>query len=163
MVTALLVGLVVGFVMVMPPGPMAMAGMGQALAGRAREGVALVLGAAAMDGGCALLAAYASSALVGALWDRMLHHAWTLLVFQGGCILMLGVVGLHYCRSSRHGGAARAPPEARVATRGAMCPVLRGVRLALISLASPTFLPSLIFALGLLQHRALLGPLVSDT
>src|SRR5881398_1048563 len=101
MVTALLVGLVVGFVMVMPPGPMAMACMRQALAGRAREGVALVLGAAAMDSGC------------------------TLLVFQGGCILMLVVVGLHYCRSSRHGGAARARPEARVETRGDMSPVLR--------------------------------------
>jgi threonine/homoserine/homoserine lactone efflux protein len=34
MVTALLVGLVVGFVMVMPPGPIAMACMRQALAGR---------------------------------------------------------------------------------------------------------------------------------
>jgi len=162
MVTALLVGLVVGFVMVMPPGPMAMACMRQALAGRAREGVALVLGAAAMDSGCALLAAYASSALVGALWDRMLHHAWTLLVFQGGCILMLVVVGLHYCRSSRHGGAARARPEARVETRGDMSPVLRGVLLALTSLASPTFLPSLIFVLSLLQVRGWVGHEVGD-
>jgi hypothetical protein len=103
MVTALLVGLVVGFVMVMPPGPMAMACMRQALAGQAREGVALVLGAAAMDSGCALLAAYASSALVGALWDRMLPRLDP-AGLSGGCILML-VVGLHYCRSSRHGGA----------------------------------------------------------
>src|SRR5436190_13893424 len=84
MVTALLVGLVVGFVLVMPPGPIAMAGMRQALAGQTREGLALVLGAAVMDSGYALLAAFASSALVEALWDMMLHHAWTLLAFQGG-------------------------------------------------------------------------------
>ena len=41
MVTALLVGLVVGFVLAMPPGPIAMACVQQGLAGQAREGVAL--------------------------------------------------------------------------------------------------------------------------
>ena len=84
MVTALLVGLVVGFVMVMPPGPIAMACMRQALAGHTKEGWALGLGAAVMDSGYALLAAFASSALVEALWDMMMHHAWALLAFQGG-------------------------------------------------------------------------------
>jgi threonine/homoserine/homoserine lactone efflux protein len=74
MVTALLVGLVAGFVMVMPPGPIAMACMRQALAGQAREGVALVLGVAAMDSGSALLAAFASSALFRALWGMLM---WT--------------------------------------------------------------------------------------
>ena len=39
MVTALLVGLVVGFVLVMPPGPIAMACMRQALGGQTREGL----------------------------------------------------------------------------------------------------------------------------
>jgi threonine/homoserine/homoserine lactone efflux protein len=36
MVTALLIGLVAGFVMVMPPGPIALACIRQALAGRSR-------------------------------------------------------------------------------------------------------------------------------
>jgi threonine/homoserine/homoserine lactone efflux protein len=84
MVTALLVGLVVGFVMVMPPGPIAMACMRQALARQAREDVALVLGVAVMDSGYALLAACASSALFGTLWGMLMHHAWALLAFQGG-------------------------------------------------------------------------------
>jgi threonine/homoserine/homoserine lactone efflux protein len=162
MVTALLAGLVVGFVMVMPPGPMAMACMRQALAGQTREGLALVLGAAVMDSGYALLAAFASSALVEALWDMMMHHAWTLLAFQGGCILVLVVLGLHYCRSSRHRGATRARPEARVDTRGDVSPALRGVLLALTSLASPTFLPSLIFVMSLLQVRGWVGHAVGD-
>ena len=47
MMTALLVGLVVGFVLAIPPGPIAMACIHQALAGQVREGVALVLGASA--------------------------------------------------------------------------------------------------------------------
>ena len=157
MVTALLVGLVVGFVMVMPPGPIAMACMRQALAGQAREGLALVLGVAAMDIGYALLAAFASSALVEALWDMMMHHAWALLAFQGGCIVVLVVVGLHYCRSSRHGGAARARPEARGRLRSDVSPALSGVLLALTNLANPLFLPSLIFVMSLLQVRGWVG------
>jgi threonine/homoserine/homoserine lactone efflux protein len=162
MVTALLVGLVVGFVMVMPPGPIAMACMRQALAGQTKEGLALVLGAAVMDSGYALLAAFASSALVEALWDMMMHHAWALLAFQGGCIVVLVVVGLHYCRSSRHGGAARARPEARGRLRGDVSPALSGVLLALTNLANPLFLPSLIFVMSLLQVRGWVGHAVGD-
>ena len=162
MVTALLVGLVVGFVMVMPPGPIAMACMRQALAGQTKEGLALGLGAAVMDSGYALLAAFASSALVEALWDMMMHHAWALLAFQGGCIVVLVVVGLHYCRSSRHGGAARARPEARGRLHGDVSPALSGVLLALTNLANPMFLPSLIFVMSLLQVRGWVGHAVGD-
>jgi threonine/homoserine/homoserine lactone efflux protein len=157
MMTALLVGLVVGFVLAMPPGPIAMACIHQALAGQAREGVALVLGASAMDIVYALLAACASSALVGALWGMVLHHAWALLAFQGGCIVVLVVLGLRSCRSTTHGDAARARPEARSRPRGDASPYLRGVLIALTNLASPTFLPSLIFAMSLLQVRGWVG------
>ena len=43
-----------------------------------------------------------------------------------------------------------------------LSPVLRGVLLALTSLASPTFLPSLIFVLSLLQVRGWVGHEVGD-
>jgi hypothetical protein len=92
----------------------------------------------------------------------MRHHAWALLAFQGGCIVVLGVVGLHYCRSSRHGGAARARPEARGRLRGDMSPALSGVLLALMNLANPMFLPSLIFVMSLLQVRGWVGHAVGD-
>src|SRR6266571_2470257 len=128
MVTALLVGLVVGFVLAMPPGPIAIACLRQALAGQAREGLALALSASAMDIGYALLAAFASSALVGALRGLVTDNAWYLLAFQGGCIVVLVVLGLRYCRPT-------------------------GVLIALTNLASPTFLPSLIFAMSLLHAR----------
>src|SRR5256885_451221 len=48
MMTALLVGLVVGFILAMPPGPIAMACIHQALAGQAREGVGHAVGAHVM-------------------------------------------------------------------------------------------------------------------
>jgi threonine/homoserine/homoserine lactone efflux protein len=162
MATALLGGLVVGFVMVMPPGPIAMACMRQALARQAREDVALVLGVAVMDSGYALLAACASSALFGTLWGMLMHHAWALLAFQGGCIAVLVGFGLHYCRSSMDGGAVRVRREARGHLRGDMSPAWSGVLLALTSLANPAFLPSLIFTIGLLQVRGWVGHEVGD-
>ena len=162
MVTALLVGLVVGFVLAIPPGPIAMACVQQGLAGQAREGLALVLGASAMDIVYALLAAFASSALVEALWGLVLHHAWALLAFQGGCIVVLVVLGLRYCRSTTPGDAARARPEAQDRPRGDASPYLHGVLIALTNLASPTFLPSLIFAMSLLHVRGWVGHAVGD-
>jgi threonine/homoserine/homoserine lactone efflux protein len=138
MVTALLVGLVVGFVLAIPPGPIALACLHQALAGQARQGVALVLGASAMDIGYALLA------------------------FQGGCIVVLVVLGVRSCRSITPGDAARAQPEAWGRPRDNASPYLRGVLIALTNLASSTFLPSLIFTMSLLHIRGWVGDAVGD-
>jgi threonine/homoserine/homoserine lactone efflux protein len=110
MVTALCVGLVVGFVLAIPPGPITLACLRQALAGQTREGVALALAASAMDIVYALLAAMASSALVGALRDIATGNAWYLLAFQGGCIVVLVVLGLHYWRPTTPAGT-RPPGE----------------------------------------------------
>ena len=125
-------------------------------------GVALVLGASAMDIGYALLAASASSALVGALWGLVLHHAWALLAFQGGCIVVLVVLGLRSCRSTTPADAARARAEAWGRPRDDASPYLRGVLIALTNLASPTFLPSLIFTMSLLHVRGWAGDTVGD-
>ena len=162
MVTALLVGLVVGFLLAIPPGPIALACLQKALAGQAREGVALVLGASAMDIVYALLAAGASSALVGALWGLVLHHAWALLALQGGCIVVLVVLGLRSCRSTTPADTARARQEARGRLRDDASPYLRGGLIALTNLASPTFLPSLIFAMSLLHVRGWVGDAVGE-
>src|SRR5438094_524934 len=108
MVTALLLGLVVGFVLAMPPGPIAVACIRQALAGQARDALALAIGASAMDIVYALLAAGASAALVGSLGAMVTENAWLLLALQGGCIVVLAVLGLYYVRTTTHGGDVRA-------------------------------------------------------
>src|SRR4029453_12741111 len=112
MVTALLVGLVVGFVLAIPPGPIAIACLSQALA----------LSASAMDIGYALLAAFASSALVGALRGLVTDNAWYLLAFQGGvswCWLCLA------CTTAGPQGSQDVPGRksrtARVTTRLRIC------------------------------------------
>jgi threonine/homoserine/homoserine lactone efflux protein len=157
MITALCVGLVVGFVLAIPPGPITIACLRQALAGQTREGVALALAASAMDIVYALLAALASSALVGALRDIVTGNAWYLLAFQGGCIVVLVVLGLHYWRPTTPAGAGPHGPEEPERPRGDASPYLRGVLIALTNLASPTFLPTLIFTMSLLHARGWVG------
>jgi arginine exporter protein ArgO len=124
MVMSLLVGLVVGFVLAIPPGPITIACIRQALAGKTRDGVALALAASAMDIVYALLAACASSALFAALRDMVTGNAWSLLAFQGGSIVVLVVLGLHYCRPTPP--AVAGPPwqeerERPPATRPPLC------------------------------------------
>jgi threonine/homoserine/homoserine lactone efflux protein len=157
MLTALLVGLVVGFVLAIPPGPLAMACVHQGLAGQTRAGVALALGAAAMDSVYALLAAFASSALVGALWGLVLHHAWARLAFQGGSIVVLVVMGLRYCFTTLPGEATPVQPEVRGRPLGEASPAVRGVLIALTNLASPTFLPSLIVVMSFVHVHGWVG------
>jgi threonine/homoserine/homoserine lactone efflux protein len=161
MVTALLVGLVVGFVLAIPPGPIAIACLSQALAGQARASLALALSASALDIGYALLAAFASSALVGALRGLVTDNAWYLLAFQGGCIVVLVVLGLCYCRPPGVAGRPR-QEERDDRTLDDASPYLRGVLIALTNLASPTFLPSLIFTMSLLHARGWVGHDVGD-
>src|SRR4029434_2830778 len=111
MITALCVGLVVGFVLAMPPGPITIACLRQALAGQTRKGVALALAASAMDIVYALLAAVASSGLVGTLRDILTGNAWYLLAFQGGCVVVLVVLGLHDWLPTPPAGGARPSPQ----------------------------------------------------
>jgi threonine/homoserine/homoserine lactone efflux protein len=161
MVTALLVGLVVGFVLAMPPGPIAVACIRQALAGQARYALALAIGASAMDIVYALLAAGASSALLVSLGAMVTDNAWSLLALQVGCIVVLAVLGLHYVRTTTHRVDARAwqekAQEERARPHGLSSPYLIGVLIALTNLASPTFLPSLIFVMGFVHARGWVG------
>ena len=108
----------VGFVMVMPPGPIAMACMRQPLRGQTKEA-----GPGARGGGdgwlCAAGRVCGPSALVEGLGRDDAPRLGLCWPFRG-CIVVLVVVGLHHCRSSRHRGAAR-PAEARAAC-ARMCP-----------------------------------------
>jgi threonine/homoserine/homoserine lactone efflux protein len=157
MVRALLVGLVVGFVLAMPPGPIALACIRQVLAGHERDGVALAIGASTMDVVYALIAAWASSALVVSLQGVATNHAWTLIAFQAGCVVVLAVFGLHYLRGTPREVATHARQEVAQAAQarrlGSSSPYLLGVLLALPNLASPTFLPALIFIMGVVHAR----------
>jgi len=162
MVTAWLVGLGLGLVLAIPPGPIAIAILRQALAGQTRAGVAMALGAAAMDSVSACIAGWASSALVESLPGTMRDHAWGLLAVQSGCIVVLVGCGLRYLRTPAREVAAHARQEAQARTRSAASPSLLGVLLALSALANPTFLPTLLFLTGVVQARGWVGTDVGE-
>ena len=157
MVTALLVGLGLGFVVAIPPGPIAIAILRQALAGQARAGVTMALGASAMDMVSACIAGWASSALVASLQRTVQDHAWGLLAMQGGGIIVLVGCGLRYLWTPAREVAAQARQEAQARTRSAASPALLGVLLALAALANPTFLPTVLFLTGVVQARGWVG------
>lgn len=165
MLTSLLAGLVVGFVLAIPPGPIAVACIRQALDGHERSGVQLALGASAMDIVYALIAAFASSALFVSLRGMVTDNAWYVLAFQVGCIVALVVLGLRYFRPTTHRVEASTRQGEAQAERarklGYSSSYLIGVLIALTNLASPTFLPSLIFAMSFLHARGLVGHDVS--
>jgi putative LysE/RhtB family amino acid efflux pump len=153
MVTAWLVGLGLGLVLAIPPGPIAIAILRQALAGQARAGVAMALGAAAMDSVSACIAGWASSALVVSLQSTIRDHTWGLLAVQGGGIVVLVGCGLRYLRTPAREVAAQARQEAQARTRSAASPTLLGVLLALAALTNPTFL----FLTSVVQARGWVG------
>jgi threonine/homoserine/homoserine lactone efflux protein len=157
MMTALLVGLVLGCVLAIPPGPIAIAILRQALAGQVRAGVAMALGASAMDIIYACIVGWTSSALVESFQGTLRHHAWGLLAVQGVCIVVLVGCGLRYLRTPAREVAAHARQEAQARTRSAASPYVLGVLLALAALASPTFLPTFIFLTGVVQARGWVG------
>src|SRR5262249_55976305 len=154
---ALLGGLGLGFVLAIPPGPIAIAILRQALAGQARAGVTMALGAAAMDMVSACIAGWASSALVASFRRTVQDHAWGLLAMQGGGIIVLVGGGLRYLLTPAREVAAQARQEAQARTRSATSPALLGVLLALAALANPTFLPTVLFLTGVVQAQGWVG------
>ena len=81
MIAALGLGALLGFVMSIPPGPISIAVIKQGINGDTRAGGLIGLGAAGVDVLYALLAVFASSAIVGALETFFAGHPWYLLFF----------------------------------------------------------------------------------
>src|SRR5215204_4285984 len=100
MLTALVVGIVLGFGLSIPPGPIAVAVIKQALDGNYRNGTSIAAGAAIMDILYTLVAAFASSALVVALKDFIVGHQIILVGFQVVCIGVLVYLGLKYFKAT---------------------------------------------------------------
>ena len=69
MILTLLIGLVVGFVMSIPPGPISIAIIRQGIEGKSYRGSRVAIGAALIDVLYAFIAAVASSAIIGKVSD----------------------------------------------------------------------------------------------
>ncbi len=160
-----MVGLVVGFVLAIPPGPIGVAVVKQAVEHKFRAGGELALGASLMDGVYALAATFASSTIVSALGDAVTKNRAASLGFQIVCVVVLVVLAVRYLRAvpssapdSARIEAAELAQEARARRLGLARPIFVGLLIALTNLASPTFLPSLIFLSGYLHSAGWLPP-----
>lgn len=161
MVTALLVGLLVGLILAIPPGPIAVAVIKQALEGKFRASMEIAISAAGMDIIYSMIAAFASSALVIYLTNLLTAHLWVPLLLQVVCVIVLVVIGIRYLKSTSGDVVASEKKEMvqeeRARNLGYTSPFIVGILIALTNLASPTFLPSLIFITGYLHSNEWIG------
>lgn len=162
MLTALLAGVILGFVLSVPPGPIGVAVIKQALDGHYKNGLWTAVGAALMDVLYTLAAAFASSALVVALNDFIAAHQTVLVGFQVICIVVLVTLGLKYLKATTrevvHSAQQEIAQERKARRLGLSSPVLVGILIAVTNLASPTFIPSLLLFASMMRQKGYLGP-----
>jgi threonine/homoserine/homoserine lactone efflux protein len=156
MLTAFVVGVVVSFGMAILPGPIAIAVIKQALEGRYRDGVEIAVSASGMDVLYALIASFASSAIVASLMAAVLSREWLMLLFQIVCVVVLFVLGLRYYRATAKDAVETERKEELLEERARRMhlksPFVVGAMIAITNLASPSFLPTLLLIISYL-HR----------
>lgn len=162
MFTALLLGLLLGFTLSIPPGPLSLAFMKKAVGKQYREAMLVGTGAALMDVFYNLLAAFASSALVVWLSSFFLENRWVSVLFQVLCFLILIVLGIRYLMDKHDPKAERTiiererAQEERARKMGHGSPFFLGTLIAFTNLATPTFLPSMIAVISYLHAQGIL-------
>jgi threonine/homoserine/homoserine lactone efflux protein len=152
-----LLGIGGGFVLCIPPGPLAIAVTKHGVEGHFRPGLMLALGAALMDVVYILLSTFASSAIVLALQQLIKETVWFPLLFQIACIILLLFLGIRYStpeqreKATQQSEKAELAQEERARELGHATPFFVGILIAVTNLASPTFLPSMITFVGFLH------------
>lgn len=162
MVGSLLIGLVVGFGMSIPPGPISVAVIKQGVQGNFRTGLRIGIGASLIDCVYALIAAFASSALILEFQDFLAGHAWFELAFQIVCIVILLALGRKYFHATsddlRHSTEEEELRENKARKFGFSSALMVGLLMGVMNLANPSFLPSLIAVAGFIQAKSWLAP-----
>ena len=157
MITSLLIGLVFGFGMSIPPGPISVAVIKQGIQGDFRTGLRIGIGASMMDCLYALIAAFASSAIIVKFQSFIAGHAWFELLFQIVCIVILVILGRKYFHATsddlRHSTEEEEEREEKARKYGFTSAFMLGVLMAVMNLANPSFLPSLIAVAGFIQAK----------
>ena len=145
MVTSLLSGIILGFVLAIPPGPIAVAVMKAGLQDNGRKGAGISIGAALMDIFYCLVVLMAMMPFAGQATSFLNNNQTLVLVLQIACVAVMiiyGIANLRARRASMHGDEQ--PHKSTLAERiGSKGPFFIGVGISLTNLANPTFLPSI--------------------
>lgn len=161
MVMALLLGVLSGIVLSIPPGPLSAAVTKHSVSESFQSGFMVALGGAVMDIIYVMIAAFASSAIVTTVINLVTANGWILLGFQIACILALIVMGIRYLRHKQdpaeesHILKVEETQEANARRLGYSSPFFVGILIAVANLASPMFIPSMISVVSYIQANGL--------
>lgn len=166
---ALLTGLLVGYVLAIPPGPIGMAAIRLGLRGRMAEVSQLAVGAGLLDLIYCLLAMWTSAGILDLVLPQgaSANHSGVMTAIQMCIAVAMVVAGVvMVVNSKRHDideAAAVAPdlPDA-VSRWRVLAPFITGVAFAVTNLANPTFIPSLMIMSGSIRSAGLVGYSVPD-
>lgn len=160
MILAAIAGVVLGFSLSIPPGPISVAIIRKGIEGDRRSGQLIGLGAASIDILYALIAALASSAILQSLGKLLTANAWFELIFQIVCIAILVLLGHRYYHATASDIAESTDEEEEQESKarrfGATSGLLLGVFMAVMNLANPSFLPTMIAVAGALHAESIL-------
>lgn len=161
---ALLTGLVIGFFLAIPPGPIGMAAIRYGLRGAMRDIAQLALGAGLLDLLYCLLAVWASAGIIRLVVPKGAEQDYGLLLTaaQAAIALAMIVAGVVVLKSARRHDIDEADSAPDGGVSGfqrwkAIAPFMTGVAFAVTNLANPTFVPSLMIMSGTIRSAGLVG------
>ncbi len=157
MIVAVIIGLVVGYILAIPPGPIGMASVRTGLRDGWRASIHLAVGAGLLDLVYCALAMWASTAVVSALRGVEEGNPAVTLGLQFvivAAMILFGIVQMreHPISNGENGTATRMSALQRITSRG---PFFVGVGFAVANLANPTFIPAVMAMTTFVQKMEL--------
>lgn len=166
MIVSLLTGLVVGYVLAIPPGPVGVTILKAGMRDDRRSGVASAAGAGAIDAVFCIVATLMTSAFFETLQLFFRDYPLAMLVFQAVVVVAMVGYGALQFRAPKSAADITSPNPGRLAELTARLqrngPFFVGVGIALANVANPTFLPSIAYTAMSVQHFGLVGSSAVD-
>jgi threonine/homoserine/homoserine lactone efflux protein len=156
MIIAFLLGVAVGYILAIPPGPIGMASVRMGLRDGWHPSIRLAIGAGLLDLIYCALAMWASSAVVGLLTSLNGSTSWVTIALQ--FLIVAGMIAFGVVQFREHPIDPNAESDeqtrptsllSRLSSRG---PFLVGVGFAVANLANPTFVPALMAMTTFIQQ-----------
>ncbi|MFM7158502.1 MAG: LysE family transporter, partial [Bacteroidota bacterium] len=165
MLVTLLIGIAVGFVLAIPPGPIGVSVIKIALNNDKRGGILIGIGASLMDMIYCLIAMLFTTAVFGSLQNFFDTYPFAMLLFQGICIAAMLIFGLLQFKTPKYSSNSSDmaisidnSPLKRIMERLKQGgPFFLGIAIALANMANPTFLPSLAYTCMFVQHSNMIA------
>jgi len=148
LITALLIGLIVGFILAMPPGPIGVLSIKMGLNKKIRPAMYVAIGSGVADFIICFIAITAATAVVQALHSFLDCHPIYSILFQTILIIGFLAYGLYSLKSKSQ--SDKQIEDADIENKNNFVrhfkekgPFLLGFGLAIANIANPTFLPSI--------------------